>query len=361
MQNPLADDLEEILSATKPLWEELRNSRIFITGGTGFFGCWLLETFAWANEQLQLGVQAVVLTRDRSRLENRAPHLASYPSIHLHPGDVRDFAFPAGEFAYMIHAATESVAADSADPEIMFTTIVEGTRRSLEFAKKARVRKLLFVSSGAVYGKQPAEVSHVPETFAVSENPRQSRPQTLEAAYAEGKRIAESYCVSAAQSGTLEAKIARCFAFVGPYMSLDAHFAIGNFIRDQLRGGPIVANSDGSAVRSYMYAADLMVWLWTILSKGQNCRAYNVGSEEAISIRDLAHLTAAALKPTVGVEIRGTASAAPPHRYVPSTARARTELGLFEQVGLCEAIQRTQRLLSGHPIANQAKRWFPQD
>jgi len=162
-------------------------------------------------------------------------------------------------------------------------------------------------------------------------------------AYAEGKRAAELLCALAAQDSRLEVKIARCFAFVGPYMKLDAHFAIGNFIRDQIGGGPIRVSGDGSALRSYMYAGDLMVWLWTILFRGQPLRAYNVGSEEAVSIAELADAVSQALTPRVAVEILGKPGNKPVHRYVPSTARARNELGLECRVSLQEAIQRTQQ------------------
>jgi dTDP-glucose 4,6-dehydratase len=333
--NPLAADLDHVLAHTAGLWEELRGRRIFITGGTGFFGCWLLESFAWANDKLGLNASALVLTRNLESFRRKAPHLAAHPAIQFHFGDVQSFEFPAGEFSHVIHAGTTSSAPVA--PLEMFATIVDGTRRVLEFAATHGTRKLLFVSSGAVYGRQPSGLSHIPEDYTGAPDPLDSA-----SAYGEGKRGAEMLCAIYARQNGLESKIARCFAFVGPHLPLDAHFAIGNFIRDGMRGGPIRIGGDGTPFRSYLYAADLAVWLWTILIKGQSCRAYNVGSEEALTIQQVADTVAEAFQParTVIVDQKPAPGVAA-QRYIPGTKRTQEELGLQTRIKLKKAIEQT--------------------
>lgn len=333
--NPLADDLDHVLKHTAGLWEELRGRRIFITGGTGFFGCWLLESFAWANDRLGLNASATVLTRNPKSFAAKMPHLAWRSDLIFLEGDVRSFSFPAGKFDFVIHAGTTSSA--PVEPLEMFDTIVNGTRRMLEFAATHETRKLLFVSSGAVYGRQPPEMEHISEDYSGAANPLDPA-----SAYAEGKRAAELLCAILGRKHGFEIKIARCFAFVGPYLPLDAHFAIGNFIRDGLSGDPIQVRGDGTPYRSYLYAADLAVWLWTILFRGQSCQPYNVGSEEALTISQVADTVVASFQParTVIIE-KKPAPGATTQRYIPGTKRARGELGLQTRIKLKEAIART--------------------
>lgn len=338
-EQPLAaDDLDLILRQTRHLWEEMRNQRLFITGGTGFFGTWLLSSFLHLNRALALNAEATVLTRDPTAFAARAPHLANDQTITLLHGDIRSFRPPPGDFAFVIHAATEVVEPTTASfPLDRYSAIADGTARILDFAASHATRKFLLTSSGAVYGKQPTHLGHVHEDYA-------GAPDVLNpmSAYGEGKRVSELMCSLYAQHTSIEFKIARCFAFVGPGLPLNGNFAIGNFIGDVLRGGPIKIAGDGTPMRSYLYGADLAIWLWTILFKGPSMHAYNVGSEEAISIGDLALLTATTLDSRIQVQIaQQPAEASQPLLYVPSTQRAQQELQLRQTVSLSESIRRT--------------------
>jgi dTDP-glucose 4,6-dehydratase len=334
---PLSEDLDHVLQHTLPVWEELRHGRIFLTGGTGFFGCWLLETYAWAWARLQLDASLTVLTRSAEAFRRKAPQLAAHPGIEFLEGDIRSFRFPAGGYTHVIHAAIEaSPEIKRNHPAVMLDSIVEGTRHTLEFARASHAQRVLLTSSGAVYGAQPAEISHLPETYNGGPDPSQAH-----SVYGEGKRMAELLCALYQQEYGLQCLIARCFAFVGPYMPLDAHYAIGNFIGNCLRGEPIEIRGDGTPIRSYLYAADLAIWLWTILARGEPCRPYNVGSERSVNIAELAATVAAVLDSRNYIRIAAAPSSGSAERYVPSTSRARTELGLGEWISLEQAISRT--------------------
>jgi dTDP-glucose 4,6-dehydratase len=333
-------DLDHVLAHTESLWREMAGASLFITGGTGFFGLWLLESLAWANARLKVGVRATVLSRDPTAFSNRLPHLAADKSIALLAGDVRDFKFPTTRFTHGVHAAFDSGRA-IANPLAAFDTLAAGTRRVIEFAARQPLQHMLFVSSGAVYGAQPKDLERLAES-----HPGAPDPLSPASAYAEGKRVGELLCGLAAANG-LPVSVARCFAFLGPGLPLDGHFAAGNFLRDAHLGRDIVVKGDGTPLRSYLHAADLAIWLWTILLRGKPGRAYNVGSDQAISIGELARLIAAQSSHRPTVRILGTGDGGPPERYVPDIGRARSELELEPGIALEQGIQRTLAWLDG--------------
>lgn len=335
----LRPDLDEILERSASDLSALRGAHLFVSGATGFVGSWLLETIAWSNVRMGLNARATVLTRDPEAFAARMPHLIASEGVTALRGDVRSFV-ATGAYDAVIHAATPADAAlNRNQPLLMLDTIVLGTRRVLETAAASGAIPVLFMSSGAVYGAQPAELARIPESYRGGPDPLDA-----ERSYHEGKRIAELECALYARSNGIQPKIARMFAFVGPYLPLDRHFAIGNFIRDALRGGPIDVLGDGTAVRSYLYASEMAIWLLAILVRGEPVRAYNVGSERAIDVGTLAKSVAATADPPIDVRIARVAGpVAAVDRYVPDTSRARGELRLEERVSLADGIARTLR------------------
>lgn len=340
------EDLDRILERTEDLWRDLHEARILIPGGSGFFGRWLLGSIAWANHRLDARVRAVTMSRDPAAFLARFPE-AGHNGLSMHAGDVRYTPFPAGVFTHILQLATET---GNPPPEEQLR-IVEGTlwgtRRLLEFAAHRCGKPVfLYASSGAVYGPQPAELTTVDEGFTGAPPPHDPR-----ALFGNAKRMSEQYGTLFHQQYGLETRIARAFSFIGPHLSPET-YAVGNFIRDAVAGAPIRVNGDGSPVRSYLYAADLTVWLWRILLKGQSNRPYNVGSDQPVTMAGLADLVRREVAPETPVHILGQADPHPGRaRYVPNIDRARAELGLEVFTPLDEAIRKSARWWRHHGCA----------
>lgn len=333
------EDLADVVSRVGTHWQGLRGARIFLTGGTGFFGIWLIETFLQANTELGLDAELTVLTRDKMVFLRKYPHLSGAKGLRFHTGDIRNFSAPEGNFSHVIHAATPVVPLTS--PKLAWETldiILSGTRRLLDFAASSGCRRLLLTSSGAVYGVQPVDLPGFPETW-------NGAPDTTasSAAYGEGKRAAETMCARHAELFGYGLRISRCFAFAGPGLDLDGHLAIGNFVRDALAGTPPVVTGNPLTVRSYLYASDLAVGLWTHLLADEAPSVMNIGSDRAITLGELAELIRGLLLPDAPAPKAVTVSPGPGPRYVPDITLARHRLGLTPSVTLEDAVLRMAR------------------
>jgi nucleoside-diphosphate-sugar epimerase len=323
-------DLEEIVRLGVYDLEALRGARLFVTGGTGFFGKWLLAGLDHADRELGLNLKLTILSRDPRRFAAQWPEVDKRSGWTLFEGHVAELPVLLERFDYVLHAAADAPAQATAAAETERSrAIVEGTRRMLALAERRGTKRLLFVSSGAVYGAATGKL----------EGAREDEFDRAKAVlpYGEAKRAAERACTeSKAATG-----VARAFAFLGPHLPLDQNFAAGNFIADALRGGPIRVRGDGTALRSYLYPTDLVTWLLAILTRGEPGAAYNVGSDEVVSTRDLARAIAAETSEDARVEIQSTQPQGPQNIYLPNIARATNELGLRVTVPLKEAIRRT--------------------
>ena len=307
----------------RTVFGQMGQPRLFITGGTGFFGKSMLDyrmrhpDWRWAQAEW------VILSRSPESFAAENPRLANQAGISFLGGDVRDFAFPRGPFDAIIHAATSAVTTLS--DEEMTSVILDGVRHVADFARAIDCQKILFTSSGAVYG---------PRISPASENDT-CNPVT---AYGKGKLAAERMLLD---SG-FDVRIARCFAFVGPHLNRRIHYAIGNFIQDCLDGNPITINGDGTPFRSYLYADDLVEWLFAILDRGEPWRPYNVGSDHAFSILELAERVRRVLGTNNEIIVKGQPKpGVKPSVYVPDIGRACRELGVSVSVPLQDAIRCT--------------------
>lgn len=288
---------------------ELSGKRIFLTGGTGFFGKSILDYF---TRHPVPDMTVAVLARHTEKFRRNFPELCILPGLSFLSGDVRDFPFPPDRFDYVIHAATPAVT--TLVPGEMQSIIEEGTKQALRFADYCGATRFLLTSSGAVYGPQPPDLNRIPEDFPC-------RPITE---YGIAKLAAEHLCRESGQYVLL----ARCFSFIGRYLPRDIHYAAGNFLRDCEQNRPITIQGDGRTIRSYLYADDLVEWLFTLLISGRSGIPYNIGSEDALSIQELAERLRDRFGTGNEIRILRRSASVLPSRYIPSTRRIRKELGV---------------------------------
>ena len=313
---------------------------LLITGGTGFFGRALIKYFE--AERLSSGAlpfeQITILSRSPEKFSLNYPALYNIAWIRWHAGDVLNpDSLPRQRFSHVLHAAADSTDAAALTPLQRCQQIALGTQNILDFAVQHGSQRFLLTSSGGVYGPQPDGMAFIPETYNGMPD-----PLLLSSTYGIAKRQAEHLCTLYGEQFGLETVIARCFAFVGEDLPLHAHFAIGNFIRDALWHESITVGGDGTPLRSYLDQRDLVYWLLCLLLQGQPDQAYNVGSDVAISVADLAILVRDTLAPSKSVHILGTPDQQRQrNRYIPSIEKARTDLQLDVRIALQQAITHT--------------------
>ena len=299
---------------------------MFLTGGTGFFGRSLLRHLVEQFKKTTFGPKVTILTRSPDAFLSLYPEFLGHRWLHFHVGNLLDpKTYPPNQaFTHLLHAAADSTLGPTLSPLERYTQIVEGTEHLLNYAVRQQIGRFLLVSSGGVYGPQPGSLEKIPESFN-----GMTDPMIAANAYSVGKRVAEHLCALYQDQHGIETVIARCFAFVGADLPLDVHFAIGNFIRDALTNQDIVVKGDGTPLRTYMDQRDLAEWLLALLANGRSGEAYNVGSDEPISISALAYRVRDLVSPGKIVSIQSKAmDSIERNRYVPCINKAKLELGL---------------------------------
>jgi dTDP-glucose 4,6-dehydratase len=305
---------------------------LLLIGGSGFFGKSFLDAYRRGLLTPWSIARIIVVARSASRLRQDHPALLSADVTLLDADAARVDELPAADF--VVHAASSTDARRyAADPEGERANIIAAVDNYARLAERLhRASRIVFASSGAVYGQQPPNLPHIGEDYTpgaacqVADHKRD---------YTEAKRLSEARIAALGASG-IRTSIARCFAFVGHYLPRDQHFAIGNFLADGLARRPVKVHARKSVYRSYMHADDLVHWLMTIAEAATpDGRPYNVGSDEAMRMGEIAEVVAQRFR--VAAEVPAVTE---PEidRYVPSIDRARAELGLTLSFDLASAV-----------------------
>lgn len=310
-------------------------STLLLIGGTGFFGKSFLDSFQ-RGQLDEWGVNRVIaMSRNADRLRIEAPKLLD-ERVELLNADIGNTEWlPLADF--VIHAAASTDARNYlAQPEAERQNIQAGVYNYCRLVPMYHSNsKIVYVSSGAVYGTQPPGLESIDESYEVKD------PADIPVGkrdYAIAKRDAEAAFKKLAVEG-LNVSIARCFAFVGRWLPREQHFAIGNFIEDGLQGRAIKVKATHPVYRSYMYADDLVKWLMVMAANAStDCEVYNVGSDQAITMRELAACVAETFGSTVE---QPTSIEDKIDRYIPSIEKAKKKLGLEITHDLVEAIKKS--------------------
>lgn len=334
------EDLAAIVREVGDEFHRLSGKTLLVTGGTGFIGSYLLETVAYLNDHvLPKACRLYAVTRHPRQTAARFPHLVGRPEFTVIEQDVRSLRLPSISWDFVIHAAAPSDAREYLkDPLRTAQTIVAGTSALLEELAKVQPQSMLFVSTGLVYGEQPAAMPALQEDY-------RGGPYlaTARSCYAEAKRYAELLCCMHREQRGLPVCVARVFNLVGPRQNMNTTSAVADFIRQALDGDTIRIHDDGRAVRTYCYIAEAVAALWKLLLRHPLADLVNVGSDrDPVSFVELAHRISRVMAKSLRVTVEG----APPagtggRRYVPDLGRLYQLEGWKPALPLDEALLRT--------------------
>ena len=339
----IESDLNFIYIKCKYEFDLLTNKSILITGGTGFFGKWFLELIFYANKNYNTNILTTLITRNENRFLLENPHFKNNKFLKIIQIDIVDLKKINHKFDFLLHmAATSATETFNGETDANKTsTLFNGAKNIMEIAIASNIPKILFTSSGVVYGSSSKDMKDEDD---VSHSLGLEKRNGL----AKGKILAEDIISSLSLDNNINFKIARCFSFVGPYLPLDIHCAIGNFINDAAFKDKILINGNGSPYRSYLYISDTLIWLIKLLV-GNEEGVFNVGSERRIQIVELAKMVRDIIAPFKKVIIQEKEMHEGNFKrdiYLPNTAKIRESLGVKEWTSLEEAISKTAKFTS---------------
>ena len=294
------------------VFARLDTASVLITGGSGFLGSWICQYLYYLKTKLNLKLKVYIVARDKQKFDSRLGNVRQF-DLEFIRCDIRHLSEIPKDVNYIIHAAGDP---DSrrhmTNPLETMGTIAEGTMAVLRAADRvSNLRTIVHLSSGSIYGTQPPNVEAIGETHPLASLPLDS----LKSGYTEAKRYSEVLCTSARSELRLPLIVLRPFTFLGPFQSLDAPWAINNFINDGLKGRPIRVLGDGKTVRGFLYGADAAGWIVKLMLAGKLDQIYNIGSATGYTLLEIAEKVAENFHPRPEIILNAA--------LVPSNAQSR--------------------------------------
>lgn len=306
----------------KHVADRVGNNSFFITGATGLFGSWILAFLNWTIKRKFAEPKIAILSRNKTIVFPRW--------FEVVEGDVRNFRLDKTKYDYFIHLAAPSALNTNQGMKDLekFDILGRGTQHVLDLAQNLARKRVLVASSGAVFGGFDSSRVHPISECDLSTLVYDSTNQGLGL----GKKVAEfitrDYCLN----GLVDASVARCFSFVGPGLPTDLHYAVGNFVADAITTRRITIEGNGLTQRSYMDLGDMVLWLLTILFDGRTGEDYNVGSNDAVTLYQLASKIKELVDENIDIEVLDKADTnigVPANfYYVPNVDKAIEQLDL---------------------------------
>ena len=336
----IESDLNFIFNKCKNEFNLLSNKSLLVTGGTGFFGKWFLDLIFYTNKNYNTNILTTLITRNENKFFLDNPHQKNNKFLNIIETDILDLKSINHQFDFLLHmAATSAKETFNGETDTNKTkTLFNGAKNIMNIAIQNNISKILFTSSGVVYGSSSKDMK---DESDINDSLDLEKRNGL----AKGKMLAENIISNMSTENNINFKIARCFSFVGPYLPLDMHYAIGNFINDAIFKENIIINGNGSPYRSYLYITDTLVWLLKLLV-GNAEGIFNVGSERRIQIIELANMVKDIIAPTKKVIIQEKEMHEGNFKrniYLPNTEKIRESLGVKEWTSLEDAISKTAK------------------
>ena len=262
---------------------ELRDKTVLVTGATGQLGRALVKVLAHLNEKNKLNVTILAGCRSFARFrvcyeDDAASRIAYVPFDSSKSFDCDR------RVDYVIHCAGYGdPRAFIDDPVGVMEANIKGVGTILSYLAKQEEGRLLFVSSGEVYGRSNGMKSGFDEEFSGYVNTMLPR-----SCYQTSKRAGEALVAAYVHQYGVDALVARQCHVFGPGFSDRDSRVTAQFLRAAKNNQSIVMKSAGSQVRSYIFELDAVAAYVYLLLKGESGEAYNVSPDYTATIKELA-------------------------------------------------------------------------